>query len=248
MKIEETEAPHDGYTPGYVRAAQQILGLIKDAGLLPGDRLPTEGELAQKLGISQTVTREAVKVLSAVGKVSAQKGRGLYVANAPAMFHDAEPQFVPLEVDDVTALFEYRRLLEAEAAGLAAGRATPAEVVAIEAALDAYWAAMERGDFDANSAADAAFHAAVADAAHNKFLRSAASVALEQVSRSTIAVVRHVIGRQHQDAAREHQAIYDAIQRGDAEAARAAAMAHMDRTMADVRAEILRRVSEQRAD
>ncbi|MER6523678.1 FCD domain-containing protein [Streptomyces sp. NPDC001508] len=233
----------DGYTPGYVRAARQILSLIERDGLSPGDRLPAENELARTLGFSHTVTREAVKVLSAVGKISAQKGRGLYVANDPVMFHDVEPRYIPLDVEDVTALFEYRRLLEAELAEFAAARATPSEMRAIKEALDAYWAALERNEFTANAEADEAFHAAVADAAHNKFLRASAANVRGLVSQSAAMVLQHVIAGRHHDAAREHQAIYDAIQHGDGPAARTAAVAHIDRTLVDVRKEILRRVS-----
>lgn len=239
-----TEAQHDdSYTPGYVHAARKIVAKIKEDGLVPGDRLPAESDLARTLGISHTVTREAIKVLSAIGKVSAQKGRGLYVADEPAMFHD-EPEFAPLEVDDVTALFEFRRMLETELAGLAATRATPPDVAAIGVALDAYEGALGRGDFDASSAADEAFHAAVGGAAHNKFLSAAAATARSRVGKSAIMVVQHVIAGRHHSAAAEHRSIYESIRQGDEAGSRAAAAAHIDRALQDVRTEIARRMSE----
>ena len=67
------------YRPGYERVAEQILELIADSGLRPGDRMPTENDLAARVGTSRTVVREAVKILSAIGRVSVQKGRGLFV-------------------------------------------------------------------------------------------------------------------------------------------------------------------------
>ena len=69
------------YRPGYEVVAEQILQFIAEHELSPGDRMPTEKELAAQLGASRTVVREAVKILSATGRVSAQKGRGLYVAD-----------------------------------------------------------------------------------------------------------------------------------------------------------------------
>ena len=69
------------YRPGYERVAEQILEFIAESRLTPGDRLPTEIELAGRLGTSRAVVREAVKILSALGRVRAHKGRGLFVAD-----------------------------------------------------------------------------------------------------------------------------------------------------------------------
>src|SRR5437899_1552918 len=56
------------YRPGYELVAEQILQLIAESQLRPGDRLLTENELASRLGTSRTVVREAVKILSAIGR------------------------------------------------------------------------------------------------------------------------------------------------------------------------------------
>ena len=66
------------YRPGYERVADQILDLIGQLRLQPGERIPTEHELAAQLGASRTMVREAIRILSALGRVRAQKGRGLY--------------------------------------------------------------------------------------------------------------------------------------------------------------------------
>ena len=73
------------YRPGYERIAEQILELIARSDLRPGDRMPTENEIAAQLGTSRTVVREAIKILSALGRIKAQKGRGLYVADDDGM-------------------------------------------------------------------------------------------------------------------------------------------------------------------
>src|SRR5690242_17763021 len=62
---EQDGAAGPGYRPGYEVVAEQILKLIAELGLAPGDRMPTENELASRLGTSRTTVREAVKILSA---------------------------------------------------------------------------------------------------------------------------------------------------------------------------------------
>lgn len=73
-----------GYRPGYEIAAELILEYIVREQLPPGARLPTEKELADEIRMSKTVVREAVKILSALGRLSVHKGRGIYVAEPDA--------------------------------------------------------------------------------------------------------------------------------------------------------------------
>ena len=106
----------DAYRPGYERVAEQILELIARSHLRPGDRMPTENEIAGQLGTSRTVVREAIKILSALGRIKAQKGRGLYVADDDGMLGLRwEGFFLPADLDHVYMLFEFRRVQEAEA-------------------------------------------------------------------------------------------------------------------------------------
>src|SRR5215469_9244682 len=80
----EMKPGEDGYRPAYETIAGKITELITSADLKPGDRLPTEHELSEQLGVSRTVVREAVKVLVATGLVYTRRGSGLYVANKAA--------------------------------------------------------------------------------------------------------------------------------------------------------------------
>src|ERR1700729_2691488 len=119
------------YRPGYERIAEQILR----SDLRPGDRMPTENEIAAQLGTSRTVVREAIKILSALGRIKAQKGRGLYVADDDGMLGMRwGGSFLPTDLDHIYMLFEFRRVQEAEASRLAATRSTPTELRAIGAA------------------------------------------------------------------------------------------------------------------
>src|SRR5690348_17916606 len=128
--------PAGPYRPGYEVAAEQILQLIAELRLQPGDRMPTENELAARLGTSRTMVREAVKILSAVGRVRAQKGRGLFVADDEGMLGSSRwgGFFLPTDLDHVYMLFEFRRVQETAAGRLAATRATPGELRTIDTA------------------------------------------------------------------------------------------------------------------
>src|SRR5579863_8485839 len=95
--------PSGAYRPRYEVVAGQILDLIGELALNPGERLPTENELASRLGTSRSVVRDAVKILSASGRVSAQKGRGLYVADGESTLAPSRwgGFFVPTDLDHI---------------------------------------------------------------------------------------------------------------------------------------------------
>lgn len=245
----DAPAGHEGsaepaaYRPGYELAAEQILQLIGELALAPGDRMPTEQELAARIGASRTMVREAVKILSAIGRVRAQKGRGLYVADGESMLGARRWSgfFLPDNLDHILMLFEFRRLQEAEASRLAATRANPAELRVIETAAqscrDGYVSA-DKAQFEAG---DDAFHLGVATASHNFFLVAAVREA-RLLQRQVSLIGLRGIGGHASDAVEEHDAIFCAIRDGEPEAAAQAACIHLDNTLQDYRREIQRRV------
>src|SRR3954452_853633 len=103
---EGTGGAVGSYRPGYELVAERILELIAESELRPGDRMPTENELAALLGNSRTVGCEAVKILSAIGRVSAQKGRGLYVSDDEGMLASSRWRtfFLPTDLDHILML------------------------------------------------------------------------------------------------------------------------------------------------
>jgi GntR family transcriptional regulator, transcriptional repressor for pyruvate dehydrogenase complex len=232
------------YRPGYELVAEQILELIARSRLHPGDRMPTENELAVQLGTSRTVVREAIKILSALGRVSAQKGRGLYVADDEGILGARrwEGFFLPADLDHVYMLFEFRRVQEAEASRLAATRATPAELRAIEAAADTCREGHVTGQTVLFNSGDDEFHLGVAAASHNQFLVTAVREARRLLRQSSTIGLHGTLGGHAAEAVEEHAAIYQAIRDGDADAAAQAATVHLDNTLEDYRREIRRRV------
>jgi len=231
------------YRPRYELVAEEILQLIGELLLRPGDRMPTEKELAARLGTSRTVVRDAVKILSATGRVSAQKGRGLYVADNESMLGARQwgGFFVPTNLDHIFMLFEFRRVQEMQASKLAARRASPSELRVIEAAVQTCHHGYTSGDNAEFDQGDDDFHLGVAAASHNFFLVSAVREARMLQRRASVIGLRGLGG--HADAAvGEHEAIYRAIRDGDPEAAAQATSVHLDNTLEDYRREIQRRV------
>jgi GntR family transcriptional repressor for pyruvate dehydrogenase complex len=241
---EQDGARTDAYRPGYEVVAEQILQLIAESRLQPGDRMPTEHELASHVGTSRTVVREAIKILSAIGRVNVQKGRGLYVADDEGMLGSSRwgSFFLPTDLDHVYMLFEFRRVQETAASRLAATRATPAELRTIESAaqlceqghLTEQAALFDRGDDE--------FHLGIAAASHNPFLVTAVREARRLQRQSSTIGMHGAIGSHASEAITEHAVIYQAIRDGDAQAAAEAAGVHLDNTLEDYRREIQRRL------
>src|SRR5689334_4694920 len=192
--------------------------------------MPTENELAGRLGTSRTVVREAVKILSAIGRVRAQKGRGLYVSDDEGMLGASRwgGFFLPTDLDHVYMLFEFRRVQETAAARLAAVNATPAELRAIETAaetcrqghLTGRSALFDRGDDD--------FHLGIATASHNQFLVASVREARRLQRQSNAIGMSGTVGGHAAGAIAEHAAIHRAIRDGDPDAAAAAVAVHLD--------------------
>jgi DNA-binding FadR family transcriptional regulator len=232
------------YRPGYELVAEQVLGLIASMRLEPGDRMPTENDLAATLGTSRTVVREAVKILSALGRVRAQKGRGLYVANDEGMLGTSRwgGFFLPTDLDHVYNLFEFRRVQEAAGSRLAATRATPAELRVIESAAGMCEEGHRTDSRELFDRGDDEFHVNIALASHNPFLVDAVREARRLQRQSSTIGLHGTVGGHAEEAVAEHAAIYQAIRAGDPAAAAEASMVHLDNTLEDYRREIQRRV------
>lgn len=230
------------YRPGYELVAERILGHIGESGLKPGDRLPTEKGLAALLGVTHNVTREALKVLAAMGRVNVRKGAGIFVAS-PVNTTASEllADFRPTDMEHVLMLLDYRALIETETTRLAATAATPLEVRSIRetaaASLDA-----ARVSPEAFAAADALFHDAVGEAAHNVFLHATVSN-IRRYSHQTSTFLFHgEAAGPLETAGEQHLAIAQAIGNGDPERAMHLMSIHLDTTKQQLESRIHNRL------
>ncbi|KUN18547.1 GntR family transcriptional regulator [Streptomyces corchorusii] len=219
------------YRPGYELVAEQLLDYIAEQKLRPGDRLPTEQGLAQILGASRNVTREAVKVLAAIGRLSVRRGAGIFVAETSnGLVEDSLSHFRPTSMEDVLMLLDYRTVIESETARRAATLATPIEVRDIREAAQASLAAAERNDGHEFARGDKAFHDAVGAASHNLFLRSSVAGVRRLASQSDVLLFHGDAPGSLEVAARQHLAIAEAVAAGEADLAQKLMVEHIATT------------------
>lgn len=222
---------HARYRPGYELVAEQLLQHIADEGLRPGDRLPTEQGIAEMLGVTRNVTREAVKVLSAIGRLQVRRGAGIFVAQSGGVLGDAQLEnFQPTDMEHVLMLIDYRQLVESETARRAATSATPVQVRAIRAAAVASVEAGRDADVDAFAAADAAFHTAIAQSAGNLFLTASVANTRRFAAQSDVLLFHGDAAGSLPAAAAQHVEIADAIAAGESDIAASLMLAHIDTT------------------
>jgi GntR family transcriptional repressor for pyruvate dehydrogenase complex len=208
----------------YEEIVRQIKAMIAEGRLESGDRLPPERDLAEKFLVSRTSVREALRALESVGLIEIRPGEGTFVREVSV---DAlvEPLALILlsHREMIGELFEARRLLEPTIAGLAASRATPDELTEMERILDEQAKAIAGGK--TGLAQDAAFHTAIATAAHNRAITRVVHAVMDLLAHSR----EESIGtpgrptRSHED----HRRILDAIRRRDSAGAGQAMLDHL---------------------
>ena len=191
-----------------------------------GSRLPREADLAAELGLSRNSLREAVRALALARVLEVRQGDGTYVSSLEPGELLEPTRFAThlLQGQTVLELFEVRRMLEPEAAALAALRADEGVREALARELGRMYEAGDRADELVD--ADAAFHDVIGRAPGNAVLRSL----LQSLSTRTVrARLWHGIAdRMALDVERaEHTRIYEAIASGDPDLARAATLLHI---------------------
>lgn len=148
-----------------------LLKRIREKELRPGDRLPSEQELARSLGVSRNSLREAFKRLASLGLLEIRQGEGTFL-KTPSVSSTIETLSPFLQVDgpQLQELFEARLYLEKGTARLAALRMDPAQLAQVDALIEE----MERAslaDPDAYAENDFRFHFLIAEAAGNSVLK-----------------------------------------------------------------------------
>src|SRR5213596_864126 len=116
-------------------AIEHIKGMIVSGELRPGDRLPREADLADRLGLSRNSLREAVKALSLIHVLDVRQGDGTYVTSLePRLLLDAMTFVVEFHRDDTVLEFlEVRRILEPAATAMAALNMTDQQIADLRA-------------------------------------------------------------------------------------------------------------------
>jgi GntR family transcriptional regulator, transcriptional repressor for pyruvate dehydrogenase complex len=155
-------------TPLPEAIAEQIMLMIADGQLKPGDRLPTEAQLMKQFDVGRSTLREALKSLAMAGLIETRRRSGAYIsADYSSFLGDRLKWAVLLSEREVRHIVEVRYALEGQTAALAAERATADEK---EKLAQLFAAIVEAQDPDQATDYDTAFHIAIAEASHNPLL------------------------------------------------------------------------------
>ena len=220
----------------HTRVAQAVVEqfeqMILHGTLRDGERLPGERELADQLEVSRQTLREALKTLEELGLVEAKQGGGTFIADIVSsavskpligLFSRHEEAYLDY--------MEFRALIEAKAAGLAAERATAYDRQIIQAKFEAMAQAHDSDADDpaAEAELDADFHYSIAEATHNPMmifsLRSIFELIRQGVFYNRYLVYIEAGGKDR--LLEQHRAICEAIVQGDVEAAERAMNDHL---------------------
>lgn len=219
-------------TPG-VELTRRLLSYLLSGELTPGQRIPSERQLAEALSAGRSTVREAIKSLSLLGLLEQRVGDGTYLS---ASSSDLLPQVIEwgllLGEKRLEDLLETRSFLEVELAGLAADRRSDDDLRRLVELIEEMKAAGD--DFEEYARADTAFHLKIAEASGNTVLASVLTNVRSLLQAWASRVIR--TAGETETSLAMHEPILAAIEARDVEAARAAMRAHMERATKRLRA------------
>ncbi|MGJ8697175.1 MAG: FadR/GntR family transcriptional regulator [Verrucomicrobiaceae bacterium] len=204
---------------------QALENEIMDGKLQPGQRLPSEEKLCDRFSVSRTVIREAIQQLRGRGLIRTLKGSGSFIADPSldTLAGAIETYTVLTSTDSYLELMDFRILLETECARLAAANAGERMIETMELAQTKMEAC--RGDVARFSAADIAFHLAIAAASKNNLY----ATVLSGLEKSSIEYANTNRGdsRWYDSVIQTHDEILTAIKDGTPDKAAAAMKRHL---------------------
>jgi DNA-binding FadR family transcriptional regulator len=202
---------------------------LRDGYWSPRERLPNEVQLAAEIGVGRSSVREAVRLLARDGLLDVRHGSGTFVAEPPA---DSPGVHRLLRRARLLEVYEVRRALEVEAARLAAQRVRPEDVGRLRAGLCKRQELLgaEPAEF---VDADLAFHRSIVELSGNALLLDLFAAAEPVLHEAITEMFRHE--RELPDVSDAHADLLDALERGDAEAAVAATVTHLEAIVSEIR-------------
>lgn len=216
---------------------RQIELLILRGILRPGERLPSERDLSERMGVSRPSLREAVEELEGRGLLVSRPGAGIYVADVlGSAFSPALVELFASHDEAVADYIAFRRDMEGLAADRAARLGSETDLAVIDTIFQKMAAAHQKRDPTDEAELDAQFHMAIIEAGHNivmlHMMRAMFDLLRQGVFYNRQMMFRNRVTRDM--LLDQHRAINDAIQARDPAAARAAVSAHMDYVVASL--------------
>ena len=214
----------------YELVAERLVQEISDRRLNPGDELPRERSLAEAYRVGRSSVREALRMLESRGLIASPGGGRRVVADYANPLNQSLALLLRMNDGDQRELFELRRILEVESAGLAALRRTDEDLRAMREALQRMRDGL--GSAERYVGGDVHFHLAVAAATHNR-MATYVMQAIRGVLHRALLGIYQIPGSPERSLG-QHGEILEAVAAGRAELARERMRQHLLRVEADV--------------
>jgi GntR family transcriptional repressor for pyruvate dehydrogenase complex len=208
----------------YEEVARQLERMILKK-LRPGDKLPSERELAESLGVSRSSIRDAIRSLELIGLVEPRQGSGTVVREISAdTLMNPLTNVLRHKMELVSELLDFRKMLEPPLAARAATHASDEELAEMEEILRRQDTKLRGGELAIEE--DSEFHYSIAMASGNTVVLKVLDVLMDLL-RDTRERSLQLEGRAHKSLA-GHRKVLAAIKKRDAEAAKAAMRRHIE--------------------
>ncbi|MGO4890554.1 FadR/GntR family transcriptional regulator [Anaerobacillus sp. MEB173] len=211
---------------------EEIKKLIKKGEFKPNTKLPSENELAKMFQVSRVPIREAISVLAAGGIVEPRQGGGNWIREVDFANMMEKVTIEMVDIKQLLDLLEFRIIVEAEAAALAAERYKQEDIEQLEAALDVFRKSTIDDENTIGDQADYTFHQIIVKASYNPFLMQTIDNISDLYQKYLKFSLKKNIGfkMKREQVYGEHKSIFEAIKERDANTAHMKMKEHLQNT------------------
>ncbi|MBU5438106.1 FadR family transcriptional regulator [Tissierella sp. MSJ-40] len=210
------------------KVIEQIKEMLSKGTLNKGDKLPSERQMAERLQVSRTSVREALKELEIMGLIESRQGEGNFIkSNFEDILFEPFSTIFLIKESNAEEILELRKVIEKGAVTLAAQRITDEELEEIKKVLDA---AENSDSEDELAKLDVLLHYKIAQASKNFLLQSILNAVSSLIEASIKDIRKNImVKEQHKDVIKkQHNSIYEALKNHDTETAENAMSNHLD--------------------
>ena len=208
--------------------------MIQEEGFKPGDKFYSEHQLIERLKVSRSSVREAIRILEATGWVTVRHGKGIFIARQPLLGFVAFKDWLKNNKTDILEHFEVRLLIDPKAAFYAAARGTERDFSLLRKLCEEYSSNADTATVEQMIKLDEQFHAAIARATKNRTLSVLMKTMTTVLFEGWISSL-HIPGR-IQSTVKEHREVLEAILKRDPEGAERAMREHLLNALRDIQA------------
>lgn len=210
MPFEKVEEPKK--RSSYV--AEQIIEAINNGDYHLGDRLPSERQIAEQMGVSRNSVREALSALQIVEVVETKAGSGTYIKSSASEINVNQALTIAKESEDLLEVWEARREVEMSLARLALLRADREELDQLHMILDNMSQAISENDYEQYLQTNESFHMAIADFASNAYLKNALEALLDVTKEHLLKSMVNNYSEYMNQSYEAHKKIFKVIAQG----------------------------------